>query len=316
MEHVACDLCGSDDSRLIYSLFDTNYGLPGQFTLVQCRDCDLVYQNPRPSVAEIASFYPTARYHPFQTIYSQETAVPTSTHRKRARLLTQKMGSGNVLDLGCGNGLFLLAMRELGWRCVGLEPNVAAAQHARDILQLDVHTGDIFSLEARSTFDLITLWDVLEHTHAPSNVLQHAHRLLKPPGTLALNVPNWDSFERRLFRERWIALDAPRHLYHFSPKTIRQLLAKCGFDVKILRAQAPVLSLASNVLRRGGDWLLRQGQAKALVRPASGPDTVSPRRRRLIQLVHLLMLPPNAVANALNRGAGMTVIAQKREVPR
>lgn len=314
MEYTACDLCHEQKSQFIYRVADTNYGLPGQFILVQCQRCGLVYQNPRPGTDEIASFYPTSRYHPFRAIHGEETAGPNPTHWKRARLLTQRMGPGKVLDVGCGNGLFLLAMRELGWHCLGVEPNSEAGQFARNRLQLEVHTGYISSLEARRSFDLITLWDVLEHTHSPSGVLGHAYELLRPAGLVALSVPNWDSFERRLFRERWIALDAPRHLYHFSPKTIRQLLSRCGFRVETLHTQAPVLSLASNVLRWGGDWLLRRGQPKAPMAPTPSALNIPPQRHRLIRLVHLLMRPANAVANTLNRGASITVVARKEEV--
>jgi 2-polyprenyl-3-methyl-5-hydroxy-6-metoxy-1,4-benzoquinol methylase len=316
MESVVCNICEQDHSRLQVEVRDTNYGCSGTFRLVQCQQCGLVYQNPRPTPAEIGTYYPVAQYHPFRALWEGATVVPAPLHQQRARLLTEKIKAGKVLDVGCGSGLFLVAMQEQGWQCMGVEPNEAAAQFCRENLGLQVETGDIFSLTGSVAYELITFWDVLEHTHSPKIVLQQAHRLLKPAGYVALNVPNWDSLERRLFGENWIALDAPRHLYHFMPATLVKLLTLCGFTPQSMRDAAPPLSLASNVLRWAGDRFLRQGQAKALTGTPSitaTPATISSSRRFLIALVHQAMKLPNAVANQLNKGAGITVIAQKRE---
>lgn len=311
MEYVNCNLCGGRNHRRRYQLSDTNYGLAGKFTLVQCRDCELVFLNPRPTKSEIGLYYPESRYHPYKTIHAVGATFPGPTHWRRAHWLTQQKEPAKLLDVGCGNGLFLVAMRGFGWQCVGVEPNEAAGQHARDTLGLKVHIGDVFLLRSAATFDLITLWDVLEHVHSPADVLAHCNRLLKPGGIVALHVPNWDSIERRLFRERWTGLDVPRHLYHFSPRTLRQLLNLSGFRVQTLITQAPVLTLASNVLRWAGDWLYRKGKPKALTAESSNDSSRSPARRRLVSFVHLLMGPPNAVANLMNRGATIMVVAVK-----
>jgi hypothetical protein len=127
-------------------------------------------------------------------------------------------------------------------------------------------------------------------------------------------VPNWASCERRLFRERWIALDAPRHLYHFTPRTLGAMLARCGFVPGRVTVAAPPLSLSSNVLRWLGSTFLRRGQAKVLHTPlAARPATnsISPLRRFLIALVSQTMRLPNAALNRLNRGAAISVVARK-----
>lgn len=314
MEQVVCDLCGRDNACLVYTVPDTNYGCPGMFTLVQCQGCGLVYQNPRPTAATIGAYYPAAQYHPFRAVWEGGTAVPAPLHFQRAQSLTTKLGVGKVLDVGCGSGLFLLAMQQQGWEVAGVEPNETAAQFGQKNLQLHVQTGDVFVLEPSAAFDLITFWDVLEHTHSPKAVLQYAYQLLKPGGFLALNVPNWGSLERQFFRERWIAIDAPRHLYHFTTQTVVELLEACGFGPEVVKASAPPLSLSSNVLRWLGDTILRKGQAKAIAekRPENLPSaSPSPNHQRLIALTHQMMRLPNAAANFVNRGAGITVIAQK-----
>lgn len=205
-------------------------------------------------------------------------------------------------------------MHTLGWTCVGVEPNRTAAEVARRQLQLDVRLGDIFTLDDSESFDLVTFWDVLEHTPSPRKVLTQANRLLAPTGILALTLPNWDSLERVIFREGWIALDAPRHLYHFSPCTISQMLDQCGFQVETLSASAPVLSLASNVLRFAGNAVFRHGQPKALtdvIEPYSVSARPSRAKQSLIHAMNVLVWFPNACANLLNRGSSLFILARK-----
>jgi 2-polyprenyl-3-methyl-5-hydroxy-6-metoxy-1,4-benzoquinol methylase len=314
METVVCDICQQDYSRLIYTVQDTNYGCPGTFKLVECLNCGLVYQNPRPAPTEIDAYYPVEQYHPFRALREGETAVPAPLHLQRAKQLTAKTKPGRVLDVGCGSGLFLVAMQQQGWQGSGVEPNEAAARFGREELVLEVQIGDIFSVDSSQPFDLITFWDVLEHTHSPRAVLNQAYKLLKPTGYLALNVPNWGSLERRLFREKWIALDAPRHLYHFTPATLNNLLSSCGFTPENMTASAPPLSLSSNILRWLGDTFLRKGTAKALS-PNPTKDLsfrpMPPSRRYLIALVQQAMKIPNTLANLINMGSGITIISCK-----
>ncbi len=313
METVVCDLCQSTDTRRIYRLRDTNYGTPGVFDLVQCRVCHLAYLNPRPTAASLAQHYPVDRYDPFAALKPGNTITPTATQIQRARALTQLCPPGTVLDVGTGSGHFLVAMRQAGWAGAGVEPNASMADFAQRALQLNVVAGDIFAWPFSEPVNLMTLWDALEHTPSPMAVLRQARALLKPGGWLALSVPNWDSLERRLFRERWIAHDAPRHLYHFGPRALRAMLGQAGFAVRRLQATAPVQSLASNALRLGGDLLFRGGQAKSFANTAAGdasPAPVSGARRRLIQAAYVLLTLPNAAANVLQRGANLTVLAQ------
>lgn len=308
MEHVACDLCGSTDTRLVYRVRDTNYGTPGEFYIVQCKVCQLVYLNPRPEPSRYAEIYPEVIYDPFNEM---NHAHPNTTPRGRARRLTRLLGAGRVLDVGCGTGLFLQAMRDEGWECVGIEPSPRASEWARTHRQLDVRQGTIFDVDATESFDLITFWDVLEHTSSPRAVLTRAHQLLVSRGVIALSLPNWDSIERRIFGAAWIALDAPRHFYHFSPHTLRRLLVSCGFQPQSFQARAPVTSLASNVLRWGGYWL-RGGKAKSTdAVNAPTHHTLSYVRRLVIRLTYWGMTPMNALFNVLDRGADLVVLARK-----
>lgn len=312
MEAVTCDLCGNDEARLVYRVRDTNYGTPGLFQIVQCCKCQLAYLNPRPAEYERPATYPEDWYDPFSSIRNPSQTTPHPLQRQRGRWLTKAIGLGRILDVGCADGLFLKAMQELGWKCVGLEPNQRVAEFARIYLRLDVRQGDIFTSNEFGSFDLITLWDVLEHTPSPKAVLSHASKLLASRGIIALSLPNWSSLERLLFRERWIAIDAPRHFYHFTPETISHLLRECGFKIKILQTRAPVLSLASNLLRLGGDLVLRKGKTKVVQGTrASIRIPPSQQRQTVIRLTHFGMMPFNTIINLFGRGASLTIVASK-----
>ena len=315
MHEVVCDYCGSSGWQAIYTVQDTNYHYPGTFKLVECTQCHLVFLNPRPSPEEIINFYPDEDYHPFKALRGAQLPEPAEQQQRRASELTSLMGSGRVLDVGCSTGLFLLAMQRNGWQVSGVEPSLAAAAFARSKLQLDVMTGFIQDIDQLATFDLITFWEVLEHTHSPQTVLTHASQLLSPGGYLAASVPNWASWERRLFRQRWIELDTPRHLFHFTPQTLSNYLDRCGFQVVRLDVRAKPHTLANNLLRFAGDVFLHRPSSAStgsMLRQPSGPTKGSAGKMRLIALTRSVMKVSNVIINLFGSGSGIEVLAQKR----
>ena len=321
METISCNFCDCEEYHLIYKVSDTNYGMPGTFNLVQCAQCALVYMNPRPTVDEIGSYYPSESYHPFRAVQESQNRRPNPIQIQRATRIVQMQNDNNakILDVGCGSGLFMLAMQEQGWSVYGVDPDETASNFAKDSLGLDIIRGDIFDVPQDNLFTALTFWDVLEHTHSPKKVLQRAHKLLKNDGVLAINVPNWASWERQFFKSKWIALDTPRHLYHFSPAILQSMLKKCGFDVISLQTKAHVMSPASNVLRTIGDAAFRGGKAKSSTTNKSGIDTAvtpppSSAKKALIRMTYLGMTIPNFFANSLGRGGTITVYARKKDV--
>lgn len=319
METVACNLCGHESTHPVYRVKDTNYCQPGDFSLVACANCSLVYMNPRPTAHEIGTYYPAERYHPFRVIQQTQSIKPNTMQRKRADRITQilrEMNACRILDVGCGSGQFLLAMQAQGCQVYGVEPNRQAAQFVKTMLNLPVITGDIFQVEQEHLFDAITFWDVLEHTHSPREVLLRAHHLLKPNGLLAINVPNWASWERRIFKENWIAIDAPRHLYHFSPNTLVKMLRSCGFEVIEMSSKTPVMNPASNLLSALGNLVRKAKKIKSnRSNPlqADNPQPSSTVKNRLIWATYIMLTIPNLLANVVKRGGSITVYARKRK---
>jgi SAM-dependent methyltransferase len=225
LETVACDLCGSTDSRPVMCVRDRMYDIPGEFQLVRCQKCGLLYLNPRPDFASIGRYYPDLDYHAFHAIAGLKAKLIKRLHDSEAKSLLDGLSpNAHTLEIGCGTGDLLHALREHGADVVGIEPNDAAAALARNQRGLDVRTGilDNVSLDP-AQFDLVLMKYSLEHVHSPSATLTTIRDLLKPGGRAVFWVPNAASLDARLFGQYWRGLDAPRHLYIFTPETMRKL---------------------------------------------------------------------------------------------
>jgi 2-polyprenyl-3-methyl-5-hydroxy-6-metoxy-1,4-benzoquinol methylase len=237
-EEVACDLCGSTEALPLYTLTDVVHQLPGEFTLRRCTNCGLIYLSPRPTPNSIGLYYPPD-YAPYRPPIEDERLALMRYMRRRKlikrRALIEKYSAvpqGRVLDVGCATGLFLHEMQLAGWEAVGVEPVLSAAELARQRFGLQVYHGMLAEAPFEPhSFDVITFWDVLEHTFSPRAELAQVAHLLKPGGLIAINVPNWDSFDRKPFGAHWQGFDPPRHLYVFTRQTLTQLLAQAGFHV-------------------------------------------------------------------------------------
>jgi len=225
-----------------------------------------MYLSPRPTAEFIKSFYPV-EYDPYQSPVEDEHFVIMRWMRRRKlirrlRLVERYSGlkRGFLLDVGCATGLFIHEMDRAGWNVAGVEPIASAAAYARNHFGLNVFQGTLEDVpSAPESFDVITFWDVLEHTFSPKRALLQASRLLREGGVIAVNVPNWDSVERRLFGRYWQGLDSPRHLFVFTRTTLTALLEKAGFSVLDWTCFMPgyfsfVLSL-DRWLKVKGSWL-------------------------------------------------------------
>lgn len=226
MQAIICRLCGSGRAQSVLTTRDYRYLTPGVFTLVRCVECSLVYTSPQPSPSEIG------RYYPDNVAEHAASAEPNIFSRAEAARVHHYAGKvGRLLDVGCASGYMLAAMQDLGWEAWGVEPDPEAAAKAAALPRARVKCGLLTSTDFDSkSFDAITMWSVLEHTHDPVATLRLARRLLKGDGWLHICIPNFESLERIIFGPRWFGLDVPRHLYHFGPKTIRHSLKEAGFS--------------------------------------------------------------------------------------
>jgi len=237
LEQVACDLCGADDAEPLLDLEDILAGTtPDRFRLVRCRRCGLRYLNPRPVAEELARFYPED-YAPF-TRRGIAARVRDWQRRRDVASLWRYLGPpARVLDVGCGTGDLLRAIRDRGNpEVLGIEPSPQAVRIARERWDLDVRQGDLHAVRLpTASVDAVLLSHVIEHLPSPSATLAEITRVLRPGGALILWLPNAASWAARFWRENWIGYDVPRHLYAFTPATLGALLARHGFTVTEIR---------------------------------------------------------------------------------
>ena len=159
------------------------------------------------------------------------TAAKASEHwaGRRDELLRLKPAGGTVLDLGCATGGFLSTLQGPSWKCFGIEMSEDAANVARRRCGAEVFVGDILDAPfLPASFDAITCFNVFEHVYEPKEVLIKVAEWLKPGGIFYTLMPNIDSAGARIFRSYWYALELPRHLYHFSPATLRRIAGAAG----------------------------------------------------------------------------------------
>jgi 2-polyprenyl-3-methyl-5-hydroxy-6-metoxy-1,4-benzoquinol methylase len=238
-EEPACPLCGGQERSTILEAQDPHPDNTGLwFAIVQCAGCGMKFTSPRPDEQSIGQFYP-ADYRPHRAKKSRTKSRGSKLAWLRGRPCVERRtlpwhGDGRLLDFGCGGGSFLERMAAQGWRVTGLDSSAetVASVQRRGYRCL---CGTLPHLDlAPGTFDVVSMWHSLEHVHNPLKVLAAARELLAPQGKLLVAVPNIDSWPFEWFRASWFGLELPRHLSHFTPKTLTAMISKAGFkNVKL-----------------------------------------------------------------------------------
>lgn len=197
-------------------------------TVVRCLACNMVYTSPRPDSREILEAYRQVA----DTGFLEERHARELTYRRLLKVLNQLTGGrrGRLLDAGCSMGFFLREAQHEGWNVEGLEPSHWAAEHARKEFGLPVHEGPIASISLEpASFDVITIWDVVEHLVDPVGDFRHLARALKPGGVFALSTHSIESLSARMLGGRYPFLMA-MHVTHFTPRTTAQLFELAGLS--------------------------------------------------------------------------------------
>lgn len=231
VHYTSCPVCGSTHLKKVFPVAD--YSVSGEnFFIEECEQCTLRFTQDCPSSATIAPYYQSENYisHTntnkgvINQLYRQVRKI---TLRQKKKLIQQITGlsSGNLLDLGSGTGAFAGYMKNAGWQVTGLEPDEGARKVAYKEFGVVLTDTNSFYELAPAQFDVITLWHVLEHVHDLHSYVQQLKILLKPQGKILIAVPNYTSEDARYYGVHWAAYDVPRHLYHFSPSSMRSLLA-------------------------------------------------------------------------------------------
>jgi 2-polyprenyl-3-methyl-5-hydroxy-6-metoxy-1,4-benzoquinol methylase len=253
-----CPVCNNTSFKEFLSGKD--FFLTGKdFSIVECCSCGFRFTNPRPEENHISSYYDSPDYIAHDAASSSAVQVLYTAVRKIALRgkcsLIKKYSSGkNLLDIGCGTGEFLNYCSKKGFSAIGIEPNEKARKYATGTLGVKVFDIPELGSFREHSFDFITMWHVLEHVHNLRERMDQIRRLLSPEGTLLIAVPNCYSRDARFYGTFWAAYDLPRHLYHFTPLSVKKLLEKSGFVLKKtipLKFDSFYISLLSEKYRTG-----------------------------------------------------------------
>lgn len=229
IHHTSCPCCNALDIQEVLLIQD--YTVSKEiFPIWQCNSCYVRFTQNIPDEFSIAPYYQSSAYISHSDtnegiINKLYHTVRNITLKSKRALIEQqtKIKNGNLLDIGAGTGAFANVMQQAGWHITGLEPDETARQIAFQKFNIKFQPPNIlYSLE-KEQFDAITLWHVLEHVHDLHGYLQKFVEILKPNGKLFIAVPNYTSADAAMYKKYWAAYDVPRHLYHFSPKSIEHL---------------------------------------------------------------------------------------------
>jgi len=247
---TSCPVCSATDFEhyLTSKDFTTTQE---SFQLVKCKTCDFVLTNPRPDDKFIGRYYQSEKYisHAgggkgiIDRVYLMARKL---TLRWKHELIFASKPTGSILDYGCGTGEFLHYMQERKWTVSGLEPTEVARQKASELLRQPISKSA--SEIGEQKFNVITLWHVLEHIHDLNETIRELKNLLTEDGTIFIAVPNHESFDAKKYRAHWAGYDVPRHLSHFSKKTMKQLLSNHGLtliDIQPMKLDSYYVSVLS-----------------------------------------------------------------------
>ncbi|HSC52177.1 MAG TPA: class I SAM-dependent methyltransferase [Phnomibacter sp.] len=265
IHYLQCPVCNS--SQIGPALQCKDYTVSKEnFEVWECKNCMARFTQQVPDAESIGPYYASENY----ISHSDTSKGLISKLYKTARKYTlakkvkgvaaaSGLTNGNLLDVGCGTGAFLDAAKRAGWKVTGLEPDALARRNAQKLYGIEpLEASQLYQLPAAS-FDVITLWHVLEHIHDLQGYFEQFNRLLKPGGTLIIAVPNYLSKDAANYGEYWAAYDVPRHLYHFTPKSIEIIAANNGLavhEVQPMWLDAFYIALLSEQYQHGSQRLV------------------------------------------------------------
>ncbi|RJQ47075.1 MAG: class I SAM-dependent methyltransferase [Gaiellales bacterium] len=270
-----CAVCGGTAATPAWTARDTLLGGPGIFSYVRCDTCSTLRMSPRPPFEARRQAF-ADEYPLFDWALGRKQADPgerISRFSAQIGQVVRRQRPGRLLDVGCGDGYFMLGMERRGWEVKGIELHEGVAAYARERLGLDVVAGAEHEVEWGGPYDCVTLFGVIEDVDDPGALIERCFANLSDGGLLVVQTHNIDSWEARFFKGDWFNTEAPRHVWHFTPSTLERLLEKHRFrQVDLLHYGSSYVTERSIENRRGREFpgtFLDRFLRKAVITPAA-----------------------------------------------
>jgi SAM-dependent methyltransferase len=223
-----CPLCGSGQVVHFMTTTDRFHWRTEEYDLMRCAGCSYVWLADPPKPEQMGPHY-SEDYHRV-IMAAGERSASSRWQRQRGTVTRYKKG-GAILDIGCSSGAFLGTLKGGDWKLYGIEMEASTAEKAKAATGAEVFVGE--ALDApfpAESFDVITGFDLLEHVYHPRQFLAKVQQWLKPGGIVYFGIPNIDAWEARILGTYWYGLELPRHLSHFSPRSLRHVMISLGFE--------------------------------------------------------------------------------------
>lgn len=252
----SCPICGEIQARRHLAAPDRFHLRKELYQLLRCGACAGVWLASPPAPKQMGRHY-TEDYH--RAITAAGEGGIRDRWKNHVKVISTYKQGGAILDIGCSSGAFLSMMISPSWKLFGIEMEESTAQRARKATGAQVFVGEATAAPfSPGSFDVITSFDVLEHVYSPRQFLGKVRDWLKPGGIFYAMMPNIASWEARAFGSHWYGLELPRHLFHFSPRSLRCLMAEIGLEEVLVRtprtsyAERSVGYLYSSLVRSFG----------------------------------------------------------------
>lgn len=239
--YTSCPVCKNENINDFFAVEDYTVSHE-KFNIFQCKNCTHLFTQNIPAQNEIGKYYQSENYISHSD--TQTGIVNRLYHIVRKKTLNAKKQliqdetekqTGKILDIGCGTGAFLNTMKTVGWESTGLEPDETARNKAKELYNLSpLPSPELFNLP-HNTYDAITMWHVLEHVHQLHEYVEQLKKLITDKGRIFIAVPNNTSYDAKYYGTSWAAYDVPRHLYHFSPASMKNLLQQHDLLIKKIK---------------------------------------------------------------------------------
>lgn len=303
-----CPACNSPSFHIILPVcHDILHRFPGAWRVVECNQCQLAYTAPQTTKEDIVNYYPPEyasfnlgagiRHYSIGAFLRRLLMSPYWFIYGDPEWKESPFGRSTLLEIGCGSGRLLQNMSKQGWKCIGIDISAVAVDRAKEnVPEVNVFQSSLANFSTEQSFDIIVMSQVLEHLPDPIVSLRKCYELLSPGGKLFLGIPNFGSYEAKLFGKYWRGLDIPRHMVHLSEPVILRILKNCGFSIINVRPAMFASSISESLILLLPAWIRYRFQHSHAAR-----------------FLYYLTIFPAALSYLLGNRGIIEIIAQRTE---